>query len=308
MATVINTRDVNAAAEGAEEQHTEARDSGARSPARAAGSAARLPMSRARAQQISGWVLTVVLPMVTFGIVLALWSFLGSQVAPALPGPLATWEEAKYLFAEPFHQHGPNDMGIGWQVTYSLGRVLAGFGLAMLVAIPMGFLMGMSRNCHRAWQPLVQILRPVSPLAWLPIGLLVFESSNPSAIFVIFITCMWPTMINTAAGVRAIPEDYMNVARVLRLNGWEIMRRILLPATLPHIITGMRLSLGIAWMVIVAAEMLTGGVGIGYFIWAEWNNLLVESIIVSIIVIGIVGILMESGMNLLQRVLDYRQA
>ena len=262
----------------------------------------------AGAAQFKAGALATVLPLITFGIVIALWSFLHNNVAPDLPGPAATFDEARYLFADPFYQHGPNDMGIGWQVLYSLGRVMAGFGMAVAVAIPLGFLMGMSRNCERAWSPLVQILRPVSPLAWLPIGLLLFQAVNPSAVFVIFITCIWPTLLNTAAGVKAIPQDYMNVARVLRLNGWEVMRRILLPATLPHIITGMRLSLGIAWMVIVAAEMLTGGIGIGYFVWDEWNNLKVESILVAILVIGLVGIALELVMNLVQRLLDYRTA
>ncbi|MEX0729600.1 MAG: nitrate ABC transporter permease [Aquisalimonadaceae bacterium] len=278
---------------------------------------AAVPPAPAAPASASGWlqgdalrglILSVVLPMITFGIIIALWSFVHLKVAPDLPGPMATFDEAVYQFSDPFYDNGPNDMGIGWQVLYSLGRVLAGFGLAIAVAIPMGFLMGMSRTCERAWQPLVQILRPVSPLAWLPIGLLVFQAVNPSAIFVIFITCIWPTLLNTAAGVKAIPDDYMNVARVLRLNGWEIMRRILLPATLPHIITGMRLSLGIAWMVIVAAEMLTGGIGIGFFVWDEWNNLKVESIIVAIFVIGMVGIALEMGMTALQRFLDYGKA
>lgn len=257
---------------------------------------------------LKGAALSVALPFITFAIVVALWSFVHHKVASDIPSPSATLDEALYLFADPFYANGPNDMGIGWQVMYSLGRVLAGFGLAMVVAIPMGFLMGMSKTCERAWQPLVQILRPVSPLAWLPIGLLLFQAVDPSAIFVIFITCMWPTLLNTSAGVKAIPEDYMNVAKVLRLNGWEIMRRILIPATMPHIITGMRLSLGIAWMVIVAAEMLTGGIGIGYFVWDEWNNLKVESIIVAIFVIGLVGIMLETAMSLIQRMLDYRQA
>jgi nitrate/nitrite transport system permease protein len=245
------------------------------------------------------------LPALTFVIVIAVWSVIHSNLVKDIPSPSAAWHEAMRIFAHPFYDNGPNDKGIGWQVLYSLGRVLAGFGLAVAVGVPVGFLMGMSPTCRLAWQPLIQILRPVSPLAWLPIGLLLFRAVDPSAIFVIFITCIWPTLINTAAGVQAVPKDYLNVAAVLRLGKWEIARRILLPATLPYIMTGMRLSLGIAWMVIVAAEMLTGGTGIGFYIWDEWNNLNVASIIVCIVLIGLVGIVLEGAMSAVQRRFDY---
>lgn len=261
----------------------------------------------ARRRHLADLALSLVLPGITFAIVLMLWSFLHHQVAPELPGPLETGARAVEILSAPFQDAGPNDKGIGWQLLYSLARVLAGFGLAVAVAIPVGFLMGMSRVCEQAWQPLIQILRPVSPLAWLPIGLLLFKAVNPSAIFVIFITCIWPTLLNTAAGVRAIPRDYMNVARVLRLSRWEVTRHVLLPAARPHILTGMRLSLGIAWMVIVAAEMLTGGIGIGFYVWDEWNNLDVASIIVAILLIGVVGIALEALMNWIQRRFDYEQ-
>ncbi|HQU15659.1 MAG TPA: nitrate ABC transporter permease [Gammaproteobacteria bacterium] len=247
----------------------------------------------------------VALPAMTFAVVIGVWLFLHEHVAPGLPSPLATWHQAMEILAHPFYSSGPNDKGIGWQLLYSLGRVMAGFGLAVLVGVPVGFLMGTSTNFHRAWNPLVQILRPVSPLAWLPIGLLLFKSVNPSAVFVIFITCIWPTLLNTAAGVRDVPRDYLNVARVLKLNRWETARRILLPATRPYIITGMRLSLSVAWMVIVAAEMLTGGVGIGYYVWDEWNNLNVKSIIVAIVLIGVVGIALELVMDVIQKRFDY---
>lgn len=258
-------------------------------------------------ERINAIIRSVVLPVLTFLIVIGIWSFIHQEVTADIPSPAATWAHAKDVFASPFYNHGPNDMGIGWQVLYSLGRVMAGFVLAVMVGIPVGFLMGMSETFRRAWQPLIQILRPVSPLAWLPIGLLLFKGVNPSAIFVIFITCIWPTLLNTAAGVRSIPEDYMNVARVMKLGKWEITRRILLPATMPFIITGMRLSLSIAWMVIVAAEMLTGGVGIGFYVWDEWNNLNVSSIIVAIFVIGGVGIALELMMNVVQKRFDYTQ-
>lgn len=264
------------------------------------------PVDR-RAEQAAPFVRRVILPALTFLFVIGIWEALASNVAPELPRPSAAWDRAVELFADPFYDIGPNDKGIGWQVLYSLARVLGGFALAVLVGIPVGFLMGMSRSFHHAWQPLIQILRPVSPLAWLPIGLLLFKAVDPSAIFVIFITSIWPVIVNTAAGVQAIPQDYINVARVLRLRRFEIARKILLPATLPHIVTGMRLSLGIAWMVIVAAEMLTGGIGIGFFVWDEWNNLNVASITVAIGLIGIVGIVLESLMLTLQNRFDYNR-
>ena len=247
----------------------------------------------------------VVLPFLTFAIVIGVWLLIHTHVVKAIPSPLDAWHKAVEIFSDPFYDEGPNDMGIAWQLLYSLGRVMAGFGLAVLVGVPVGFLMGMSPAFRTALQPLIQILRPVSPLAWLPIGLLLFRAVDPSAIFVIFITCIWPTLVNTAAGVQAVPKDYMNVAAVLRLGKWEIATKILLPATLPYIMTGMRLSLSIAWMVIVAAEMLTGGIGIGFYIWDEWNNLNVPSIIVCIVVIGLVGIILESGMSLIQKRFDY---
>jgi nitrate/nitrite transport system permease protein len=262
------------------------------------------PVSKARLRAVA-IARAVILPGAVFLLVLAVWMLVNAKITSDIPTPAATWARSVEIFGQPFYVAGPNDMGIGWQVLYSLGRVMAGFALAVAVGIPVGFLMGASRTIHQACYPLVQILRPVSPLAWLPIGLLVFQAKDPSAIFVIFITSIWPVIVNTAAGVQAIPQDYLNVARVLRLGKLEITRRILIPATLPHILTGMRLSLSVAWMVIVAAEMLTGGVGIGFYVWDEWNNLSVASIIVAIGLIGLVGIALESLMNLAQRHFDY---
>jgi nitrate/nitrite transport system permease protein len=253
-------------------------------------------------------VKVLLLPSLTFILVGFFWTYIHLHVSSEIPSPADTWQAAKEILSDPFYKNGPNDMGIGWQLLYSLGRVMAGFALAALVGIPVGFIMGMSDTFQRAWQPLIQILRPVSPLAWLPIGLLLFKAVNPSAIFVIFITSIWPMIVNTAAGVKAIPKDYMNVAAVLRLGRLEVTRKILLPATLPHVLTGMRLSISIAWMVIVAAEMLTGGIGIGFWLWDEWNNLNVPHIIVAIVLIGVVGILLEAVMNLIQRHFDYTRA
>ncbi|WP_019021054.1 nitrate ABC transporter permease [Thioalkalivibrio sp. ALE23] len=260
------------------------------------------------ADMFQRWIPVLALPLIAFGMLLGGWAWLQSTVSPDLPTPGQVWAEAVYLLSDPFYDYGPNDMGIGWQVMYSLGRVLAGFGLAALVGIPLGLMMGASLSMRRAISPVVQLLRPVSPLAWLPLGLLVFQAVNPSAIFVIFITSIWPILINTAAGVQAIPRDYTNVSQVLRLGRLEAARKILIPATMPYILTGMRLALGIAWMVIVAAEMLTGGVGIGFFIWDEWNNLNVASIIVSIFVIGLVGIALDAGVGLIKKRFDYAPA
>ena len=264
-----------------------------------------LLQDRVRRERLASILKTLLLPLLVFAMVIGVWSYIHTHVANEFPAPAETWAHAKTVLADPFYDNGPNDQGIGWQLLNSLGRVGAGFGLAALVGIPLGFIMGMSDSMQRALSPLIQILKPVSPLAWLPIGLLLFKAVNPSAIFVIFITCIWPMVINTAAGVKAIPQDYLNVSAVLQLNKLELIRRILFPATLPYVVTGMRLSLGIAWMVIVAAEMLTGGIGIGFWLWDEWNNLNVSSIILAIGVIGAVGIVLDLMMGLLQHRLDY---
>jgi nitrate/nitrite transport system permease protein len=266
-----------------------------------------LVADRIRRERIATVLKTLLLPLLTFALVIGAWNYIHIHVAPEFPAPSETWEHAKSILSDPFYNTGPNDMGIGWQLMYSLGRVGAGFGLAALVGIPLGFAMGMSRNVQMALSPLIQILKPVSPLAWLPIGLLLFKAVDPSAIFVIFITCIWPMVINTATGVKAIPQDYMNVAAVLKLGKVELIRRILFPATLPYVVTGMRLSLGIAWMVIVAAEMLTGGIGIGFWLWDEWNNLNVSSIIVAIAIIGGIGIVLDLAMGWMQDRLDYNK-
>lgn len=231
-------------------------------------------------------------PAIGIGVFILVWSLI-AQTGENLPGPLKTWDSAVELFSDPFYQNGPNDQGIGWNVLASLGRVGIGFGLAALVGIPLGFLIGRVDFLNRMSAPVVSMLRPVSPLAWLPIGLLVFNASNPAAIWVIFISSIWPMIINTAMGVRQLPQDYLNVARVLNLSEWKVFAKILLPATLPYMLTGIRLAIGTAWLVIVAAEMLTGGVGIGFWVWDEWNNLNVEHIIIAIFVVGIVGLLLE---------------
>jgi nitrate/nitrite transport system permease protein len=232
------------------------------------------------------------------------WAAL-ARVRTDLPGPVATWASAVEVFADPFYDNGPNDQGIGWNVLNSLGRVGAGFGLAALLGIPLGFLIGRFTFFAEMMAPIVSLLRPVSPLAWLPIGLLVFQKANPASIWVIFISSIWPMMINTAAGVRLVPQDYLNVARVLRLAEWKVFTKILFPAVLPHVLTGVRLSIGVAWLVIVAAEMLTGGVGLGFWVWDEWNNLDVAHIIIAIFVVGLVGLLLEQALLLAARRFNY---
>ncbi len=241
-----------------------------------------------------------------FGILmlLAVWTLISHQ-SPNLPGPLKTFHSAVELFSDPFYDHGPNDKGVGWNILASLQRVALGFGLAALVGIPLGFIIGRFEFASRMTAPIISLLRPVSPLAWLPIGLLVFKAANPAAIWVIFISAIWPMIINTAVGVSKVPQDYMNVAKVLNLSEWRIVTKILFPFVLPYMMTGVRLSIGVAWLVIVAAEMLTGGVGIGFWVWDEWNNLNVEHIIIAIFVVGIVGLLLEFALTQIAKKFSY---
>jgi nitrate/nitrite transport system permease protein len=213
-----------------------------------------------------------------------------------IPAPSAVFKEAIAIFSHPFYSNGPNDQGIGWNVLASLGRVGMGFGLAAAIGIPLGFAIGRFRFLSDMAAPIISLLKPVSPLAWLPIGLLVFKAANPASIFAIFICSIWPMVMNTAAGVRQVPQDYLNVARVLNLSEWKIFTSILFPAVLPYMLTGVRLSIGVAWLVIVAAEMLTGGVGIGFWVWDEWNNLKVDHILIAIFVIGMVGLVLEQSL------------
>jgi len=233
-------------------------------------------------------------------LLLLIWQIASLNRAD-FPGPFATGQAALDIFAHPFYYNGPNDQGIGWNILASLQRVGTGFLLAALVGIPGGFLLGRSLFLSRMFNPIIALLRPVSPLAWLPVGLLLFQRAEPASCWTIFICSIWPMLINTAEGVRGVPQDYLNVARVLKLPEITIMRKILFPAVLPAIMTGVRLSISTAWLVIVAAEMLTGGMGIGYWIWNEWNNLNVEHILIAIGVIGIVGLLLEQALLLLAR-------
>ncbi|WP_082517604.1 nitrate ABC transporter permease [Variovorax sp. Root318D1] len=232
-------------------------------------------------------------PLAGFGLLVLIWELVAMKSTTGFPSPLVTWQQALTVFSDPFYSKGPNDQGVGWNVLSSLQRVALGFGLAAAVGIPAGFAIGRFEFLSRMFNPLISLLRPVSPLAWLPIGLLVFKGANPAAIWTIFICSIWPMVINTAVGVQRVPSDYMNVAKVLNLSEWKIFTKILFPAVLPYMLTGVRLAVGTAWLVIVAAEMLTGGVGIGFWVWDEWNNLNVANIIIAIFVIGIVGLVLE---------------
>ena len=237
--------------------------------------------------------LTILPPLLGLGLLTLLWELVSMGTGGNIPSPKDTFLQALKIFSDPFYSKGPNDQGVGWNVLSSLKRVAIGFGLAAIVGIPVGFMIGRFTFLSRMLNPLISLMRPVSPLAWLPIGLLVFKGANPAAIWTIFICSIWPMIINTAVGVQRVPQDYMNVARVLNLSEWKIITKILFPAILPYMLTGVRLAVGTAWLVIVAAEMLTGGVGIGFWVWDEWNNLNVKNIIIAIFVIGIVGLILE---------------
>lgn len=248
----------------------------------------------------------VVGPVAGFALFVLVWQVVAMRI-PEIPTPGVTWHAAVELFADPFYDNGPNDKGIGWNLLASLERVAAGFGLAALVGIPVGFAIGRYAAVRAMFSPIVSLLRPVSPLAWLPLGLLLFKAANPAAIWAIFICSIWPMIINTAVGVSRVPQDYLNVARVLNLSEWKVTTKVLLPAVLPYMLTGVRLSIGTAWLVIVAAEMLTGGTGIGFWLWDEWNNLKVEHIVIAIFVIGIVGLLLETLLVALARRFTYTE-
>ena len=257
-------------------------------------------------KQVSATALKIVAPLLGAALLVLVWQIITVKNT-SFPTPLVTLEEAIKLFSDPFYRNSMNDQGIGWNLLASLQRVAIGFGLAALVGIPLGFLIGRVQFIGNMFSPIISLLKPVSPLAWLPIGLLVFQSANPAAIWSIFICSIWPMIINTAVGVQRVPQDYMNVARVLNLSEWKVLTKILLPSALPYILTGVRLSIGTAWLVIVAAEMLTGGVGIGFWVWDEWNNLNVPHIIIAIVAIGFVGLLLEQALMALARAFTYEQ-
>jgi nitrate/nitrite transport system permease protein len=235
----------------------------------------------------------VVPPLIVLTLILLVWQIAASGPKATLPTPLRIWQDAKDLIVDPFFVIGPQDIGLGWRVLTSLQRVAIGFGLAAVVGVALGALVGQSLWAMRGLDPIFQVLRTVPPLAWLPISLAAFRDSAPSAIFVIFITAIWPVIINTAVGIRNIPQDYRNVARILRLNQAEYFWRIMVPAAAPYIFTGLRIGIGLSWLAIVAAEMLTGGVGIGFFIWDAWNSSRLSDIVVALVYIGVIGFVLD---------------
>lgn len=235
----------------------------------------------------------IVPPLVVTALLLLLWELLCAGPTATLPPPSRIWADSKDLIVDPFFVAGPQDIGLGLRVLVSLQRVAVGFGLAAVVGVLIGAVIGQSVWAMRGLDPLFQMLRTVPPLAWLPLALAAFRDSNPSAIFVIFITAIWPIIINTAVGIRNIPQDYRNVAQVLRLNPLEFFWKIMLPSAAPYIFTGLRIGVGLSWLAIVAAEMLTGGVGIGFFIWDAWNSSRLPDIIVALVYIGAVGFVLD---------------
>ncbi len=268
-----------------------------------------VPLGRAPATRIDFGRIAVSLarniipPMIVLAVLLAVWQVSCSGANAPLPPPSQIWGDSSDLIAQPFFNNGPQDIGLAWRVLISLERVGIGFGLAAIVGVAIGALIGQSVWAMRGLDPIFQILRTVPPLAWLPLSLAAFQDSKPSAIFVIFITSIWPVIINTAVGVRNIPEDYRNVARVLRLNQLEFFLRIMLPAAAPYIFTGLRIGIGLSWLAIVAAEMLTGGVGIGFFIWDAWNSSRLSDIIVALVYIGVTGFVLDKLVAFLGRVI-----
>jgi len=224
----------------------------------------------------------------------------------AFPRPADLGSKLLEAVSNPFYDRGPNDKGIGIQLAYSIGRVLLGFGIAALIAIPVGFMIGMSPLLMRAFDPFIQVLKPISPLAWMPLALFTLKDSNISAVFVIFVCSVWPMLLNTAFGVSTVRKEWLDVAKTLELRPFRKAWSVVLPAAAPTIMTGMRISIGIAWLVIVAAEMLVGGTGIGYFVWNEWNNLSIANILVAVLAIGLVGMILDAGFARLQRAVTYR--
>jgi nitrate/nitrite transport system permease protein len=235
-------------------------------------------------------LLTHVLPpVIVIGLLVLIWQVLCSQPGASLPAPSKVIQDTWELIVHPWYDRGGNDVGIAWQLLASLKRVAYGYSLAVLVGVSLGVLVGQSTWALRGLDPLFQVLRTVPPLAWLPISLAGFRDGHPSAIFVIFITSIWPIIINTSIGIRNIPEDYRNVSKVIRLNGVEYFAKIMLPAAAPFIFSGLRIGVGLSWLAIIAAEMLIGGVGIGFFIWDAWNSSRISDIILALVYVGLIG-------------------
>jgi nitrate/nitrite transport system permease protein len=259
-------------------------------PADASGANTFDPERMARIRNIAQTILMPIIAIIVIGFV---WEGYSKHAGVTLPGPVQTITESWQYIAHPFFDNGTNDKGLGWQLWASLQRVAQGYALAALFGVLFGIIIGKSVLAYKALDPIFQVLRTIPPLAWLPLSLATFNQANPSAIFVIFITAVWPILINTSVGVMRIPSDYQNVALVYRVRGPRYFFKILLPAAAPYIFTGLRISIGMAWLAIVAAEMLIGGVGIGFFIWDSWNSSRMSDIVVSVIYVGLVGLLLD---------------
>jgi nitrate/nitrite transport system permease protein len=257
-------------------------------------------------EKLQGFAAVTLPPILTLAVLLLLWEMLCSQPGATLPPPSKVLTDTWELIIDPFFDNGGTDVGLFWQILASLKRVAVGFSLAAVVGVALGVLIGQSSFAYRGLDPIFQVLRTVPPLAWLPISLAAFQEANPSAIFVIFVTSIWPVILNTAVGIRQIPEDYRNIARVLRLNGFEYFFKIMLPASVPYMFTGLRIGVGLSWLAIVAAEMLVGGVGIGFFIWDGWNSSLLSEIILALIYVGIIGFLLDRAISLVGRMIAGR--
>lgn len=242
---------------------------------------------------------SVIPPLLVLTLLLIVWQVACSGPASLFPAPLSIWRESHELIVDPFFRRGELDQGLFWHVMKSLSRVVVGFGLAAIVGVLVGVWIGASKWAQRAFDPVFQVLRTVPPLAWLPISLALFREAQPSALFVIFITSIWPVIINTAVGIRNLPQDYINVGRVLRLSPIEMFFRIMAPAATPYIFTGLRIGIGMSWLAIIASEMLLGGVGIGFFIWDQYNASRISDIIVALVWVGLVGYALDRLVALL---------
>ncbi|HET7715476.1 MAG TPA: nitrate ABC transporter permease [Bauldia sp.] len=276
-----------------------------RPPAKVVRLAVGRPAARreGRLRRAAARVASAVLPpLLSIAALLIVWEILCSSPTSSLPPPSTVVSDTWELIVNPFHVGSGLDQGLGWQILASLRRVAIGYLIAATVGVALGTLIGQSQFAMRGLDPIFQVLRTVPPLAWLPLSLAAFQDGQPSAIFVIFITAVWPIIINTAVGIRNIPQDYQNVARVLRLNGFEYFTRIMIPAAAPYIFTGLRIGIGLSWLAIVAAEMLIGGVGIGFFIWDAWNSSMISDIILALVYVGIVGFLLDRLIALIARI------
>ncbi|RVU17763.1 nitrate ABC transporter permease [Methylobacterium oryzihabitans] len=255
------------------------------------GEGARRPL--VTAASLKGFAARVVPPLVVLALFLLLWEVLCQRPGAGLPPPSRVLAEAHDIIVDPFYDNGGTDKGLFWHISASLQRVALGFTLAAIAGILLGTLVGQSEWAMRGLDPIFQVLRTIPPLAWLPLSLAAFRDGQPSAIFVIFITSIWPIIINTAVGIRNIPQDYRNVAAVLRLNAFEFFGKVMLPSAAPYIFTGLRIGVGLSWLAIVAAEMLIGGVGIGFFIWDAWNSSHISEIIVALVYVGVIGFVLD---------------